>query len=232
MTYEQRTGTDLRPAAVNNGRFGFSEKLVVLHDPHSLEVESIASLRNQLVSKHLQDGKRSLAICGATAGVGVSFVAANLAVAMAQAGVHTLLLDCNLREPSLDQYFLSEQPTRGLSDYLASDQDSELALINPDVIPNLSIMFSGSPTEQAQRLLSKTRFQTLIENCVRSFDLTIVDCPPASSSADTRRIAALVRHALVIARKDRSYLSDMRRLITELQTDRANVIGSFLNVIE
>lgn len=232
MTYEQRTSTDLRSAAVNNGRFGFSEKLVVLHDPHSLEVESIASLRNQLVSKHLQDGKRSLAICGATAGVGVTFVAANLAVAMAQAGVHTLLLDCNLREPSLDQYFLSEQPTRGLSDYLASDQDSELPLINPDVIPNLSIMFSGSPTEQAQRLLSKTRFQTLIENFVRSFDLTIVDCPPASSSADTRRIAALVRHALVIARKDRSYLSDMRRLITELQTDRANVIGSFLNVID
>lgn len=231
MTYEQRTGTDLRSAAVINGQFGFSDKLVVLHDPHSLEVESIASLRNQLVSKHLQDGKRSLAICGATAGVGVTFVAANLAVAMAQAGVHTLLLDCNLREPSLDQYFLSEQPTRGLSDFLTSDQDSELALINPEVIPNLSIMFSGSPTEQAQRLLSKTRFQTLIENCIRSFDLTIVDCPPASSSADTRRIAALVRHALVIARKDRSYLSDMRRLIAELQTDRANVVGSFLNVI-
>ena len=231
MTYEQRTDTVPRSVAEHHGQFGFSEKLVVLHNPHSLEVESIASLRNQLVSKHLQDGKRSLAICGATAGVGVTFVAANLAVAMAQAGVHTLLLDCNLREPSLDQYFLSEQPTRGLSDFLLSDQDSELALINPGVIPNLSIMFSGSPTEQAQRLLSKTRFQTLIENCVRSFDLTIVDCPPASSSADTRRIAALVRHAMVIARKDRSYLSDMRRLITELQTDRANVIGSFLNVI-
>lgn len=232
MTYEQRSGTVPRSVAPHHGQFGFSEKLVVLHKPHSLEVESIASLRNQLVSKHLQDGKRSLAICGATAGVGVTFVAANLAVAMAQAGVHTLLLDCNLREPSLDEYFLSEQPTRGLSDFLASDEDSELALINPNVIPNLSIMFSGSPTEQAQRLLSKTRFQTLIENCVRSFDLTIVDCPPASSSADTRRIAALVRHAMVIARKDRSYLSDLRRLITELQTDRANVIGSFLNVID
>lgn len=231
MTYEQRTGTAPRSAAAQNGRFGFSEKLVVLHDPHSLEVESIASLRNQLVSKHLHDGKRSLAICGATTAVGVTFVAANLAVAMAQAGVHTLLLDCNLREPSFDQYFLSEQRMRGLSDFLASDQDSELALINPEVMPNLSIMFSGSPTEQAQRLLSKTRFQTLIENCVRSFDLTIVDCPPASSSADTRRIAALVRHAMVIARKDRSYLADMRRLITELQTDRVNVIGSFLNVI-
>ena len=210
-------------------RFGLSEKIAAIHRPHSLEMETLSSLRNQLIGKHLQDGKRSLAICGATAGVGVTYMSVNLAVAIAQAGVNTLLIDCNLREPSLDRYFLSSEVNTGLSDYLSGADPSGLALINPNVVPNLSVLFSGTPTEEAQRLLSGTRFHTLIENCLRSFDLTIVDCPPASQSADTRRIVSLMRHALVIARKDHSYLGDVRRLVEELQTDRANVIGTFLN---
>ena len=214
---------------IDERRFGLSEKIAAIHRPHSLEMETLSSLRNQLIGKHLQDGKRSLAICGATAGVGVTYMTVNLAVALAQAGVNTLLIDCNLREPTLDRYFLSSEANSGLSDYLSGADKSDLALINPDVVPNLSVLFSGTPTDEAQRLLSGARFHTLIENCLRSFDMTIVDCPPASQSADTRRIVSLVRHALVIARKDHSYLGDVRRLVEELQTDRANVIGTFLN---
>lgn len=209
--------------------FGLSDSIAAIHRPYSIEMETIASLRNQLLGKHLQDGKRSLAICGATAGIGVTYMSVNLAVAMAQAGVNTLLVDCNLREPTLDMYFLSDRPVSGLSDYLSNSDKGDLALINPDVVPNLSVLFSGTQTEDAQRLLSGARFHTLIEDCLRSFDLTIIDCPPASLSADTRRIASLARHALVVARKNNSYLSDVRRLVRELQDDGTNVIGTFLN---
>lgn len=219
------------PSAPALPRFTITDKVAVIARPQSIEVEAVASLRNYLLGKHLRDGRRSLAVCGATRDVGASYLSVNLAFAMAQAGVNTILIDGNLREPALDQYVTPDVPQEGLSDYLDGDAHRAFAVVQSDIVPNLSLLYAGTPTSQAQEMVASHRFQDLLDNCVRSYDLTIVDCPPANTSGDARRIAALMRYALVVARKNRSYLGDVRKLVGELQTDRATIVGTFLNVI-
>jgi protein-tyrosine kinase len=211
------------------GEWRFTDHVPVLHAPQSIQAESIGALRSHLLAKHLQDGRRSLAICGATEGVGVSFVAANLAAAFALAGVNTLLVDGNMREPGLQNFFVPPRPLPGLSDFLANPDLIVHDFIRPAGLENLSILGAGAPVENPQDLLASRQFSMGMDACMRDYDLVIVDTPPSSLSADARRIGAAMRYALIVARKNASFVSDLKTLTDELRADRAKVIGSYLN---
>lgn len=209
--------------------FALSTQLSILADPAGPQAESIRVLRTHLTAQHLRDGRRSLAICAPSEGAGCSYLASNLAVALAQTGIKTLLIDANLRQPGIDQYFAPTQPMRGLYHFLADTTLNAGDVIEDEVQPNLSLMLAGGATPNAQELLGGAAFKGLIDTCVRDFDLTIVDTPPANSSADARRIASVLRYALVVARRGKSYVKDLRTLMDELNGDRVRVIGSYLN---
>jgi protein-tyrosine kinase len=214
--------------AAGGGGFAFSTRLFPLTRSDSAEGETIAALRNYLIGQHVRDGRRSLAVCGPTAGVGCTFISVNLAVAMAQAGVNTLLIDANLRDPSVDQLITPASPSPGLRDYL-TDGGNAPPHICSQVLPRLSVLYAGGASTQAQELLATTKFKQLLDESLRAFDLTIVDCPPSANYSDARRTASLLRHALVVARRDHSFAADIRTLVGELQSDRVKVVGTFLN---
>jgi len=90
-----------------------SPSLVTLSDPLGPAAEAIRALRTHIQSQHLQEGRRGLAICGVSAGHGCTFVASNLAVALSQIGVATLLIDANLREPGVDKLLPAPAPWAG-----------------------------------------------------------------------------------------------------------------------
>ncbi len=169
-------------------------------------------------------------MCAATKGVGCTFISTNLAVAMAQAGINTLLIDGNMREPGVDELITPLEPVQGLADFLGAAQ-SESPHVVGQVLPNLSIIYAGQQRQHAQELLSSNRLKQLLDSSVRTFDMTIVDCPPAANYSDARRIASLLRHALVVVRRDMSFASDVKTLVSELKSDRVNVIGTLLNVV-
>ncbi len=83
--------------------YALSPTLVVNSAPSGGSAEAIRALRTHLMAQHLQEGRRALAVCAASRGVGCSFVAANLALALSQIGVKTLLVDADLRAPKLDE---------------------------------------------------------------------------------------------------------------------------------
>lgn len=215
-------------------RHRFARSVSVLTEPGGARAESIGSLRTHLLAQHVRDGRRSLAICSATAGAGCSYVATNLAAAMAMAGIKTLLIDANLRDPGLEAFIEpvaapSGQPQPGLSHYLSDATVEAGDIIHGDVLSNLSIIYAGSPTSNAQELLASAGFKQLFDDCMRDFDLTIIDTPPSSTCADARRVAAVARHALIVVRRHRGFVSDVKTLGEELTADHANVVGTFLN---
>lgn len=191
--------------------------------------ESISALRNYLVGQHIREGRRALAMCGTTAGNGCTFVATNVALAAARAGLNTLLIDADMRDPGVDKMFIPGTEPEGLKQYLTAT-DHVAPLVMAQVIPNLSILYSGGIAEDAHELLSSNRLALLLEDSVRTFDLTIVDCPPAANYSDARRIATLLRHAVIVVRRDHSLAHDVRTLVDELRSDRVNVVGTVLNV--
>jgi protein-tyrosine kinase len=206
-----------------------SPKLAAAVRANNAQSESISAVRNYLVGQHQREGWRALAMCGTTAGNGCTFVATNVAMAAARAGLNTLLIDADMRDPGVDKMFIPGAEPKGLKQYLAADSD-EGPLVMAQVIPNLSILYAGGVAEDAQDLLSSNRLALLFEDSVRTFDMTIVDCPPAANYSDARRIASLLRHAAIIVRRDHSLAHDVRTLIDELRSDHVNVVGTVLNV--
>lgn len=209
--------------------FNLSEAVVGVTEGSSPEAESIGALRTHLVAQHIQDGRRALAICAPSTGSGCSFVAVNLAVALSQGGVRTLLIDADMRNPEIHNMIVPSRRMPGLVHCLSDDALPFGDAIMENVLPSLSIIYSGGFAENAQELLAGPRFATLIDLCMREYDVTIVDTPPANSSADARRIASIVRYALIVARKDATFVSDIKTLIEDLKSDRAHIVGTVLN---
>ena len=96
-----------------------SDEVVVLSDPTSPDAEALRLLRTQIIAQHVGAGRRAFAVCGATDGAGASYIAANLAVALSQVGIKTLLVDANLRNPRIDAVFGIAPTGPGLSPYLS-----------------------------------------------------------------------------------------------------------------
>lgn len=225
----QQDRSDQAAVAPSPPAIDFSADLHILSDPTGIRAESIRVLRTYLSAQHLRDGRRSLAVCAPAPNAGCSYIAANLAVALAQTGVKTLLIDANMRAPGLQHFFLPHREGPGLLQCLSSPDFNPRDAILDDVQPDLSLLFAGGESTTAQELLAGAGFKTLIDSCVRDYDLTIVDSPPANSSADARRIAAVLRYALVVAHRNHSYVKDVRTLVGELTADRVKVVGTFLN---
>jgi capsular exopolysaccharide synthesis family protein len=205
-----------------------SKFLITLAGQSAETAEAIRQLRTHVMARHVQQGHRALAICAASEGVGCTFVAANLAVALSQIGVNTLLIDANMRRPALAEIFNYSTPKADLKKALSSDVNFN-DCIEADILPCLSILFSDGPVGEAQELLAGTRFEQLMNYCLREFDATIVDTPPANNYSDARRVSNVVGYSLIVTRRNKSFVNDVKLLMEQLRGDHAEVIGTVLN---
>jgi protein-tyrosine kinase len=202
---------------------------LVLSDPSSIEAESIRALRTRFVAQHVQEGRRSVAICTPAAETGCTFIASNLAAAISQIGLSTVLVDANLREPGVVDAFGLRPSRGGLSDYL-SDSTKEIDdIIIENVLPDLAIIPAGAIPTNPQELLSGGRFPHLVDRLLREFDLTIFDTTPTNSCTDAQRVANVAGYSLVVGRKHKTFFNDVRTLSQLLGADRSVVIGTVLN---
>lgn len=202
---------------------------VIISDPHGAAAESIHALRGRVQSQHIQAGRRALAICGPTPEVGCTFVAVNLATALAQIGVKTLLVDGNLRMPAVHTYFEPELAGEGLYECLITPGDPVPEFIHESVLPNLDVMTAGQPSRTAHELLAGDGFPELVNMFMRDYDMVIIDTPPANSCADSLRISTVAGFSLIVVRKHRTLVSDVKVLADQLSKEHAVAIGSVLN---
>lgn len=210
-------------------RFRVSDKVVVLSDPTSGEAEAIAAVRTHLLAHHVRAGRRGLAVCAPNSKSGSTFMSVNLAVSLARAGIKTLLIDADMRSPAIHKMIVPSREVPSLRDCLADTNVNYGDIIQEEVLPSLSIIYAGRSSTRAQELLSGQRFKSLLDLCMREFEVTIIDTPASNSNADGRRIASVVRYCIIVARKDKTYVSDVEALIEEMKSDKVNVIGTILN---
>jgi receptor protein-tyrosine kinase len=210
-------------------RYALSPELLTLHPEMPVEREAIYALSDRVISQEIGLGRRGLAVCGPSVGVGVSFIAANLAVALAQNGVSTLLIDANMRDPGIQRLFAPTSDGPGLEQHLRGDGESYEAVLHPEVLPRLSIIYAGAAATDSTELLAKDAFRGLVEACMRDFTYTIIDTPAANRSSDALRVGRVVGHALIVARKDVSYIEDIETLAGELTQGGVEVMGALFN---
>ena len=219
----------VQAAGSDDRQHQFSSDLVVLGTERVQEIEAIRTIRTHILARHLEGGRRGLAVCSPDKGAGCSFIAANLAVAFAQVGVSTLLVDADMRAPEIDRFVRPVEATVGLKQCIEAGARDPIDFVHADVLPNLSVMYAGGRADNAQELLGDERFKRLAETCLRDYELTIFDSPPAKDFADARRIAKVLGYALIIAKRNSTLMSQVSTLSAELQEDGCQVVGSVLN---
>ncbi|MCC2978525.1 CpsD/CapB family tyrosine-protein kinase [Sphingomonas sp. IC4-52] len=221
-----------RPDGASDGGrpgYAFSRRLVCLSAPEGAAAASYRSLQTYLLARHIGDGRRGLALCSPQIGSGCTTVAVNLALACAQAGINTLLVDANLTRPAVHQFIAPADRVAGLAEMLMADSAGRVDEIRRDIRPNLSVLFAGGLTLGAAGLVpQQRRFKDIMDACMRSFDFTIVDAPATGGATDARHVAMSVRYAMIVARRDVTLLADMKRTADELSSDRVKLAGSFL----
>lgn len=191
--------------------------------------DTLRGLAESILQDQLGRGRRGLALCGAAAGAGVTTTTASLGLTLARAGVKVLLVEANLRSPSLSDFISPSDAARpGLTQFLTGEVSDFTALID-EPWPNVSAIYAGAERPHVEDLFDTDRFEDLIRIALRTYDMTLVDTPPANRCAETRRIAGVVGYAAVIARRNTTMADDMKTLVTDLRKSRTDVVGAILN---
>lgn len=217
------------PEGAGRAEFAFSRRLVCLSDADGAAAASYRALQVHLTARHLRDGRRGLAICSPVRGAGCTTVAANLAIACAQAGINTLLIDANLLRPAVQDFIRPAHSAGGLAQMLLSASEGEQDHIQRAVRPNLSVLFAGSLPTGAHDLLARPRFKKIVDQCIRSFELVIVDTPSGEDGGNARHAAMAIRYALLVARRDVTLVATIKEAAAEFANDRVSLVGAFLN---
>jgi capsular exopolysaccharide synthesis family protein len=161
--------------------------------------EAFRNLRIGLTGTVASEDLRSVLVTSAKPGEGKSIVAANLAAACAHAGHSVVLLDADLRRPSLDRLFDIPDATIGLADVLQSDVPWRKALVETR-INNLRLLPAGDCEGVLFDIVGTVEMAELLADLGRSFDWVIVDGPPMLGLADARVLARLTDGWLVVLR--------------------------------
>ncbi|WP_157900117.1 polysaccharide biosynthesis tyrosine autokinase [Rhodoferax koreense] len=207
-----------------------SPSVVLAFRPSDPFAEQMRSLRTQLVMQRAANTSvpSSFAILSAQSGEGRSMVAANLAVAFSQMGERTLLIDADMRSASQHKLFnLSSR--NGLSNMLLGRAGPECISKVPHFF-DLSVLTAGSVPPNPQELLTRARMTTILAEAAKTFDVVVLDTPPAAEFADAQIIASRTGGGVLVTRAAKTNARVLNRVLTAFKDCGTNLVGTVLNL--
>jgi non-specific protein-tyrosine kinase len=199
--------------------------LVMLASPSSAAAEAYRTLRLNLQYASVDAPLQALLVASASADEGRTTVAANLAIAAAEAGRQVVLADCDLREPAVHQRFgLSEAP--GLTELLIDELDP--APLRETATPGLRVLTAGRTPPNPGELVASRRLASTLASLRTCCELLILDSPPVGVVGDAAVLATLVDGVLFVARTGRTKRDDARRAREQLDRVGARLLGTVL----
>ena len=191
--------------------------------------EAIRTLRNSILLTDFDRRLRSVLLTSASPSEGKSTVAAHLAATHASQHKRTLLIDGDLRRPSVHRLFQVPN-TMGLSNVLMKEISWMEAVVRMDEPNGLHILPAGPSTRRASDLIGMGLAE-LIEEATREYDLVVLDAPPLLGFAEPLQMATAVDGVIVVARAGDTSRKALSSVITTLARLRANLVGVVLNEV-
>ncbi len=224
-----RTGLSLIPLSEN----GNGNKLALARvDDDTLASpyrEAVRALRNSIFLVDFDRRIQSLLITSGSPGEGKSTVAAHLAITHAAQHQRTLLIDGDLRRPSLHKRF-QVSGAMGLSTVLLSGMPWRDAVLRPAGTMQLDILPAGPPSHRAAGLLGQCLAQ-LLDEAATEYDLVVLDAAPLLGFADPLEMAAAVDGVVVVTRAGQTTRKAVAGVLAALTRLRANTLGIVLNEV-
>ena len=198
--------------------------------PHEFG-EAFRALRTSLVFSSGCEGTRVIAITSAQPLEGKTTTACNIAIALAYGGSRVLLIDADMRRPSVSRT-LDIENTIGLS-HLLTGQATARQAIRPSGVKNMWVMTAGVTPPNPSELLASDRMKTLIASVQKGpFDWVLIDTPPVLAVTDSVIIAPWVAGVVFVIGSEMTQRRLSERAIETLMTSRPHVLGAVLNRVD
>jgi len=191
------------------------------------DAEAIRMMRTLLLLDVRSHKLRTIGMTSPLQGDGKSTVVSNLAVSFSQLGMSVLVIDADLRRPSLHRYF-SVGRDHGLCDVLGRDLEPSEA-IRKTQVENVEIMPAGSATQTPAELLQSNKFDQLLEMMQERYDVVLLDLPPVLAVSDPLVIAPKVSGMVLVIKAASARKSEVLNTLRRLNSAGGTLTGCVLN---
>lgn len=205
-------------------------QLLAVSNPTDLAVEALRSLRTSLHFAMLEAGNNRLMISGPSPQVGKTFVSANLAAVVANAGQRVLLVDVDMRKGYLHKVF-GVSSDNGLSDLL-SKRCELTAAIKHTGVDNLHVITRGQIPPNPSELLMHANFTAFLEEASALYDLVILDTPPFLAVTDATIVGRQSGTNLIVTRFELNSVREVELTIRRYQQNGIELKGAIFNGVE
>ena len=212
-----RTGTGPRP-------------LISYLEPQSATAEAYRALRTSILLSSVSHPPRSILVTSSVPADGKTMTCVNIAIVMAQQGKRILLIDADMRRPSVHNAFKIKGHA-GLSNILTGGAKI-VDTIQSTVQPNLFVLPAGLVPPHPSELLSSSLMRDLLKKWCEEYDHVIIDTPPVITVTDAVLLSVQTDAVLLIIRSGQTTAAHVRRSCALLQSVKADVLGVVVNAAD
>ncbi len=204
-------------------------RLALLEDSHSTVSEAFRTLRASM--QMLEGTQRRILITSAVPGEGKSFCSANAALALAQQDAKVILIDADLRKPTLESRLFGSEGALGLADYLIGRAEFD-EIVRETEVPGLSVITAGRRYSNPAELLGRReRVEELLKSSERRFDRVVVDSAPVLAVSDTLGLAPHFTAIALVIRSHKTPRRYVQRALDLLARSGRPANGVALNLV-
>lgn len=196
----------------------------------SMAAEAYRALRTSLLLSTAGSPPKTILVASGQPGEGKTTTAVNTAISLAQLGSSVLVIDCDLRKPSVHKVFGIDH-AQGISSYLSRYQPIE-PLIQRLPIPNLSVIPCGPIPPNPAELISSDRMKDLIRMLTERYDHIVIDSPPLINVTDPVILSTMVDGVMLVVHGAKSTRYMVQRARQDLLNVGAKILGVVLNNID
>ncbi|MCZ4653826.1 polysaccharide biosynthesis tyrosine autokinase [Gordonia amicalis] len=204
--------------------------VVEFHQGSSAAAEAYRRLRANLSYVDVDSPATRVLVTSGMPGEGKTTTALNLGASLAEAGIRVLVVDADLRKPSIADS-LGVSGGIGLTTYLRGDIDLA-SCIQSTVLDGLDVLASGVVPPNPAELLGSMKAASLMSNVPAGYDFVLIDSPPVLPVADSSVLAQYVDGVLLVVRAGHTHRDDLEETVLSLEKARARVLGTVMNAVE
>ncbi len=197
----------------------------VVREPRSPLSQAIYSIQTQIWLEARENAATTITITSPGAGEGATVIAANLAVAFAQAGQRVALVDGNLRRPSHWKFFKKDPKHPGLAELIAVPTLAPKDVLASGPHDGLQLLLAGPVSVIPTERLIGERLESILADLRTRADVVIIDAPPLLTDSDTLLFASNADHVVVVTRTNRTRIDTLRTTLASIRAMRVNILG-------
>lgn len=201
--------------------------LIVDQDPNSPISEQYKTIRTNITFSSVDKELKTILFTSATPASGKSTTSSNVAASFAQAGYKTILIDADMRKPTI-QYIFATSNNRGLSTAIMGDIEYHQAIKEVGEF-GLHVMTAGPLPPNPAELLHSNKMKDLLSYLSHEYDMVIIDSPPLLSVSDAQIIGGIVDGTILVTNAQDNNRDNVKKAKDLLLKSQSNIIGVVLN---